>query len=331
MIYSKSRKPGSSAGTARETAMNMVTVSFPVPTLPTVTPSFRQPMTEPATKGLGTNYEEPAGKGEMVTESSSGAETTAVPAQSQVQTDGLFFPEELYPYRAMLTEEQQGVYDAVYVAANARSRQCALDDYTISEEGLSNVMTAIYNDHPELFWLDKQYTYSYIGSGRIVSLRLEFNETAGSYENARANFNKAAKEIIDGASSLETDEEKEKYVYNAIMDSTQYNENAILNQSAYSALVNKTSVCAGYSRAFQYILQQLGIPCYFCSGYAKGGNHAWNIVKLGDRYVNVDISWDDSVGELKNGYTYEYFNATDEEFAVDHTRRGMSVKLPACK
>lgn len=98
-----------------------------------------------------------------------------------------------------------------------------------------------------------------------------------------------------------------------------------MSQSAYSGLVNGKTVCAGYSRAFQYLMMRLGIPCYYCTGYA-GESHAWNIVKLGDDYYNVDLTWDDTEGGL-----YDYFNKTDNDYADSHARQDLSIYLPPCE
>ena len=74
-----------------------------------------------------------------------------------------------------------------------------------------------------------------------------------------------------------TDYDKEREAHDALIGSVRYDANAPMNQSAYSALVYGRTVCAGYARALQYVLQQLDIPCYYVTGYA-GENHAWNIV-----------------------------------------------------
>jgi hypothetical protein len=74
----------------------------------------------------------------------------------------------------------------------------------------------------------------------------------------------------------------------------------------------------------------LGIPTYYCTGVAKGGPHAWNIIKLGDKFYNVDSLWDDSIGEQYRTQCYLYFNIPDSEFNTEHKRTELSVKLPAC-
>ncbi len=108
------------------------------------------------------------------------------------------------------------------------------------------------------------------------------------------------------------------------MEQISYNVSAEMNQSAYSAMVNGEAVCAGYARAFQYLLQQLGIPCYYCTGYADE-SHAWNIVALDDGYYNVDVTWDDAAEG-----SYDFFNKTDADYKDSHVRQDMSVNLPTC-
>lgn len=237
------------------------------------------------------------------------------------------FPDRLYPYRAMLTPDQQKVYGQIYESANALKAEVTLCT-PLSASGIQNVMTTVFNDHPELFWLDTSYAYGYTAKGTVVSVTLKFNETAENLQTSRKRFLDTASTIINGAAVLESTLEKEKYVYKALQNGCVYDENAALNQSAYSALVLGSSVCAGYSRAFQYIMLQLDIPCYFCSGYANGGYHAWNMIQIDGQYYNVDLSWDDSLGDMTNTISYTYFNLSDKAISADHTRRDLSVNLP---
>ena len=230
---------------------------------------------------------------------------------------------ELYPYYSYLTSSEKIIYQQVYSAINSFSASFE-PEVNVNSSEIYNAVEAVFNDHPEFFWMDTGFTYQYLADGTCISVSLSYLFTADELPAAQARFNSAANAIISGASGLSGDYEKEVYVHDAIIGQTKYDEDAEMNQSAYSALVNGSSVCAGYSRAFQYIMLQLNIPTYYCSGYSSG-DHAWNIVQLDDGYYNVDLTWDDVAGG-----THLYFNGTDEDFSNSHTRTGTSVYLPAC-
>lgn len=65
-------------------------------------------------------------------------------------------------------------------------------------------------------------------------------------------------------------------------------------QTMYGALVLQKSVCEGYTMAYSYMLDKLGITNYNCE--TKCGKHVWNIVKLNQSYYHVDVTWDDADG-----------------------------------
>ncbi len=237
--------------------------------------------------------------------------------------EGLSFSAEYYPYYAMLQADLQRLYCQIY--ANAIGQNISFAPVvSVTMDRVKTVFEAVYNDHPELFWLETGYSGKFLGNGTCVKITLKYNETVIDLEGARQVFEAGAEQILLGARNLGSAAEQERYVHDALMQVADYDMNAAMNQSAYSALVNRKTVCAGYARAYQYMLQQLGIPCYYCTGYA-GEDHAWNIVKLNNAYYNVDVTWDDT-----DTPTYDYFNKTDAEFGQTHIRTGLSVYLPAC-
>lgn len=237
--------------------------------------------------------------------------------------EGLTFDTEIYPYYGMLSESLQKVYRQVYAnAVTLNARFIPIE--TVAEEQIKYVFEAIYNDHPELFWLDTTYSCKYRSNGICVEIGLSFNKTANQMEASRTAFENHAALILDAARNLPSDYQKEKYVHDQLLANVTYQSDAAMNQSAYSALVNGESVCAGYARAFQYLMQQLNIPCYYCSGYS-GQDHAWNMIRLGQDYYNVDVTWDDTEPN-----TYDFFNKTDADLASTHVRNEMSIYLPAC-
>ena len=288
-----------------------------------------------------TVYKEPIGSSVAIPEEMTGfngyteisATMTEVKADELVQlkqelSEGdtgalLVFEQTFYPYYHMLNDEEKELYRQIYAnafALNEKFKPCV----EIFSTNLGRVVEAVFNDHPVLFWIETSYGCKYGPDGRVVEISLQYNETSKKIEQSKQKFEEKAEEILSVARTLNGDYAKEKYVHDKLAQKVTYGSDAGMNQSAYSALVNGKTVCAGYARAFQYLMQQLGIPCYYCRGYS-GENHAWNIVQIFGDYYNVDLTWDDA--KLNN---YDYFNRTDEDLAKTHIRKSLSTKLPAC-
>ncbi len=237
--------------------------------------------------------------------------------------DGLAFDAVLYPYYQMLDAKGQHLYRQIFANATVLNEAFVpIEAVPVAE--LKNVIMAVYNDHPELFWLNTVFTCKYDQNKICAELALEFNLTKEELAEASSEFYNEANAILTRLQNL-SDYEKEIRLHDILIEKIEYVKGADKNQSAYSALVEGKSVCAGYARAYQYLMQRLGIPCYYCTGYA-GQDHAWNIVWLDDGFYNVDVTWDDT-----EGGEYDYFNKTDEEYADTHVRRDLSVNLPKCE
>lgn len=237
--------------------------------------------------------------------------------------DGLTFDPMFYPYYEILNEKGKHLYRQIFANAKALNTNFSPVEQASSGE-VKTAFEAVCNDHPELFYMDTAYTAKCLKNGECVEIQLQMNRTASNLDKAMEQFSQKSEEILANARNAGTDYEKERYVHDRLIELVDYSLTAPMNQSAYSALVNGKTVCAGYARAFQYLMQQLGVPCYYTTGYA-GENHAWNIVSLEDGYYNVDSTWDDT-----SPATYDYFNKSDKDYAGTHVRDGLSVYLPAC-
>jgi len=120
--------------------------------------------------------------------------------------------------------------------------------------------------------------------------------------------------------STMTNYEKVKAIYdyickNVTYDYTNLNEDSYkLKYTAYGALIDGTSVCQGYAVLLYRMALMAGIDCRLIPGNGNGGPHAWNIMKMGDKYYNVDATWD-----AVSYPDYKYFLKSDENFE-NHTR-----------
>lgn len=240
---------------------------------------------------------------------------------SGITGDNLSFSSVYYPYYETLNTNQKKIYKQVY--ANALKYKKEFVPVTkITSTELSDVIYAINYDHPELFYLDTTYGYKYNSKYICIQIILNYNETIKNIEINKNTFDNEINRIVNEAKKYKTHYEKEKYVHDYLVRSTDYELDSELNQSAFSAIVNKKSVCSGYARSFQLIMTKLGIPTYYITGSSTTGAHAWNIISLSDGFYNIDVTFDDTT------MSHKYFNLNKKEFDKNHKRDGMSLKLP---
>ena len=116
---------------------------------------------------------------------------------------------------------------------------------------------------------------------------------------------------------------KVKAVYDWLCNNITYDYAHVNNNSyyhmrtAYGGIIDRTCVCQGYAVLLYRLLLELGVDNRFIGGASEGEGHAWNIVKLGGVYYNLDSTWDAPLAV--EGYEYEYFLRTDGNFK-DHDR-----------
>lgn len=73
------------------------------------------------------------------------------------------------------------------------------------------------------------------------------------------------------------------------------------------------AVCEGYAKAFQLLLNAVGIDNYYVIGLGNGGGHAWNVAQMDDgNFYYFDVTWDDTAE------TEAYFAAGETSFSEEH-------------
>ena len=195
-----------------------------------------------------------------------------------------------------------------------------------------NVVTAVYNDHPELFWFEAGIKYSYSPrNDLVVGILPVYNDLAADLSSAQSLFNSRAEEILSVARGQPGLILQEASVHDALCDRCVYVTESAYNQSAYSCLVEGRSVCSGYARAFQYLMQRLGVPVYYVTGTSISGEpHGWNLIMINGNAYNIDVTWDDEVGLQTGKSVHAFFNVSDSQIAQTHTRDELSLSMPSC-
>lgn len=148
----------------------------------------------------------------------------------------------------------------------------------------------------------------------------------------RTNLSNLRQQIVNILQEY-SDYDKIKYLHDWMIDNINYDITCSKPEiyNIYGALRRTTAVCEGYARAFKYILDGLGIPCVMVSGNATNSSgqtesHAWNYVKLNEKWYAIDLTWDDPIieggGFLSKESRYKYFLKGSSSFLTAHKEDG---------
>ncbi len=203
------------------------------------------------------------------------------------------------------------------------------------ENKLRKIYDMVMNDHPELFWVNSGFSY-YSYSDR-TELMPDYGYSAEEAEEKQWEISTALNNFRATLSEEDSDYDIIRKAYLYIIDTVDYVDGSSDNQNIISALVNGQSVCAGYARAFQYLLQNSGIQSFYVHGASFNDDgwdsHAWNIVRCGDQYYHVDSTYGDNIADERmislGIHNYAYFCIDDASIGRDH-KISEELPVPEC-
>lgn len=243
-------------------------------------------------------------------------------------------------YYSLLGEEEQKIYRQLVLGI--REGKDVIITYGNDPAQVNEVCTWVFMDYPEFFWCSGSVeTTGYTGISEYSEVRPEYTCSQEEREARQQQIEAAAEQCLAGLPQEGSEYEKLRYLYTWIVEQTEYVSEASDNQNIYSVFGNRQSVCAGYSRAFQYLAEKAGITCLYVTGTVnEGESHAWNIVKCDGEWYNVDVTFGDPVfqeqetqesgtGNPADRVFYDYLCVSDEVFLKNHVPDSELV-LPVC-
>lgn len=102
--------------------------------------------------------------------------------------------------------------------------------------------------------------------------------------------------------------DRDTYYYKYLGEPEKGNVKYGISPHSSTGIIDGLVVCDGYTAIFNRFMRIAGIESREISGTSWGGSHAWNQVKLGGQWYNIDVTWGDEDDDFfPASANYDYF------------------------
>lgn len=228
-----------------------------------------------------------------------------------------------YAYSKLSAEEQK-TYDEILAILSEVASDVVLTtkDSTVVDHSFRCVLA----DHPEIFYVTGYSISKYMMNDEIqkITFKGAYTMDKAGVDSRKPEIDSYVNQCLSGISADASEYEKVKYVYEYLIDHNTYDLDSENNQNILSVIENGVTVCQGYAKMTQLLLNKLGMFCTLVNGSAQNssiaqtdadgtiydnstvsreeaeesgdtwGSHVWNIVMVDGEYYNVDTTWGDA-------------------------------------
>lgn len=215
-----------------------------------------------------------------------------------------------------LSTEEQAAYLRIVNEIENLNDSFYLTGNIVNEEQFNKITNLILNDHPDFFYI-KNFEYVKNNEDLVESVNINYSYDENTIKQQKEEVEVWKNNVLSQITPDMSNYEIALYLHDYLVSTIDYDENVPNNQNILSIVESDRSVCAGYSRAYQYLLNEVGIFATYVSGDSVVGSHAWNLIEIDGEYMWVDLTWDDpsfTANDAPEGFiSHTYFGLTTEE------------------
>ncbi|MGN0186550.1 MAG: transglutaminase domain-containing protein [Paludibacteraceae bacterium] len=157
---------------------------------------------------------------------------------------------------------------------------------------LMAMLRRMYTDVPQL-WVLYNYIPRYNSDTYTYQARISTVNTPESFLHDLLTIDTVFRKITAPITPAMSTYHKLKVLHDGFIAEVSYGNMSGANAgNIKGALIEKQAVCEGFSRAFLYLCQGVGIKCVYVTGSNANGNHAWNHVEVDGKWYVVDLTTD---------------------------------------
>ncbi|MDO4650374.1 MAG: hypothetical protein Q4B26_17180, partial [Eubacteriales bacterium] len=205
-------------------------------------------------------------------------------------------------YYDQLTEEERTVYGDLYEAFTKHETEFFV--FTPDYSMIYKMVDAIIEEHPEMFWIGTMYfqdfdVYEWDDQKSLCKCTYLF--TKEEIEKYEVELEEVSEEFLEALPENGTTYQKVKAAFDYICDKTIYTEDIDdkYGQSLIGPLCYGESICVGYARALDFLLEKADISCVSIPLVQE---HEANLVEIAGDVYYVDVTWGDDDSETQYQY-----------------------------
>lgn len=217
------------------------------------------------------------------------------------------------PVYKQMSKKEKAVYEALYRGISEMQEDIPLPE-EVNGDLYSKVYCILEKQEGQFFYLDSTYyTAQKVRDAKVVY------RTVADVEKMTAELQREIKKAVDGSAGVADGYSKVRYINDYIVSRCRYTIGADSKyaSTAYGCLVEGKANCEGYAKAFDMIAAEMGLESVLITGVTyTGENHAWNQVRIGPDWYNLDVTWADTdvAGDIRRAYLL----CNDKDFSVTH-------------
>lgn len=242
--------------------------------------------------------------------------------QLHQRVEEVFLDDQDYHYfYDKMNDHEKEIYQRLYYVIH--EHQESIDVKTCDIELLTDILIKLSYDHPEFYYVNiNEFEYSQQQGSLIFYPHYDYTQQEIEYYHQKIKEN--TEELIYQINLVEDQILQIQMIYEYIADHVHYQMTHQTDQTLIGSLVQGNAVCAGYARAYQYLLNQIDIDCTYIVGKSTDNSlnqgviegyegHAWVMIHLDDDYYYSDVTWADvEEGELQHT-CYGYMLMSSDE------------------
>lgn len=203
-----------------------------------------------------------------------------------------------------------------------------LDNYSASEykDMIENLKKSMYDDQNNyyIYYRGMDVKNDLFKNGTEYGLKgsISFKYMDGINKNVDMQLQNMIDDALNGMNinSL-SNEDKIMAIHDYIINKTRYNfgdanhlSKGFEVSSPEAIMLGDGGNCEAYSKLFQMMAKRAGLKSRYIVGDTNKGKHAWDMVKLDEKWYHIDVTFDDPLVDGKDAILHKYYLKTDEQF-----------------